>query len=209
MNTISFVRTKLSKAKKEQFLESIYYLKVDELKTISGELGATKKGAKADLIHAILLHLGISAAVKKPQSKKFAKYQGPLKPEKYILPGHYTNGAASREKLRRLIGEHFSFTTFGMDWIKAQWAESSYPTFQQFAKFWQAEFNRRQAGGSFQSAMTNARVRFFRENKGLSKSQLEKGWEKERKRHKSRILELLNDVLETKLETPRFKRKGL
>ncbi|MCJ8276915.1 MAG: hypothetical protein HRT44_10040 [Bdellovibrionales bacterium] len=184
----------MNKSDAELFIESVYYLKVDELKLSLKQLGLSQKGQKMTLIHSLLKHFKLSPSPQKTLPKRFKKYSGSLSPEKYILPGYYTNGAQSREKLQKIIGPYFKFTTYGMDWIRSHWADGKYPTYQQFAQYWKKEFNRRKEGGTFQSAMTNARVRFFRtqKNKEYSKEKLEGLWAKERLVHKKRVFQLIS-----------------
>ena len=47
--------------------------------------------------------------------RKGKKY--PLQPKTKILIGAYKNDLATRLFFKELIGDHFHFTTFGIDWI--------------------------------------------------------------------------------------------
>lgn len=181
----------MTKADQKKFQESIYYLKVDELKRVCGRLGLAQTGSKAELIQSVFKFYGLKEKTLLPKS--FEKYAGKLSQETHILPGYYSNGQKSREIFKQLIGDHFHFTTYGMNWIKSQWVDEKYPTYKQFARFWQSEYDRRKSGESFKSADTNARVRFFRAKKGLglSKDELEALWQKERKRNKAIVMRII------------------
>ncbi|MEL6224163.1 MAG: SAP domain-containing protein [Cyanobacteria bacterium J06627_8] len=180
-----------------QLAESIYYLKLDELRLICQSLSLPERGAKGMLVKRVLNAVGVVSedvrAISAGREIKFPGYRGPLKPEQYILPGHYTNGSRMRTKLKTLIGEHFHFTNYGMEWIRERWRTKQYPTFEEFATFWQQEYERRQSGGEFESLATNARVRFFRalEGKGLTRNQLEAAWQAERLRHVKLVSSIL------------------
>ncbi len=177
---------------------SIYYLKVEELGQICAALTVSPRGAKGTLAKRILNAVGVAdedgRAISTGRETRFSRYTGELDPETHILPGHYTNGPKMRAKLRTMIGDHFSFTNYGMEWIRERWLEESYPSFTEFASFWQGEYNRRRAGGEFESLVTNARVRFFRamEGQGLSRDDLERAWQNERRSHVETVSQILS-----------------
>ncbi|MEM0911360.1 MAG: hypothetical protein AAGJ37_10325 [Pseudomonadota bacterium] len=192
-----------------QILEkAIYFLKVDELKHICGELECSASGQKQDIIDAILQAvksaprktknvLSQPNALQSIQAKRRSDDQSRKDPDVFIIPGKYTNNRVQREKFKQLIGGHFSFTSFGMDWIKQQWEKGKYPSYDEFAAFWQAEYERRKKGGSFTSKATLQRVTFFREMKGKypSKTALESAWKEKREEQASIALSLLQSLL--------------
>lgn len=172
--------------------DAIYYLKVPELEYYITTLGIAAGPRKESMIAALLQFAGRSPA---PTDRPAAEPPGlsaearrtlqtRFAPQTHIVPGHYTNGPASRARFKQLIGPHFSFTSYGMEWIRRQWAAGSCPTYQDFATFWQTEFERRKAGGAYTSKKTLQRVQFFRKmgGKGLSKIELERAWSAERER---------------------------
>ena len=175
---------KISKSNKKKILEGIYYFKIDELKLLCGELEISVVGKKQDLINHILSSLNLQDDSinngKDLKTKLPKRHPKNANSETHIIPGEYTNGKKSRQIFKNLIGEHFSFTIYGMDWIKECWDNHIYPSYKDFAEYWSTEYQRRKAGGSFSGPKTNRRVLFFRENKGLTKDQLEKAWKKER-----------------------------
>lgn len=185
---------------RRQFTESIYYLKVSELQEACGVLGLPASGAKGALIERVLNHVGIesesSRAISAGREARFPKYRGPLSPSSHILPGYFTNGSTTRARMKQLVGSHFSFTNYGMEWIREQWLSQRYPTFRQYADYWQTEYERRQNGGAFESLPTNARVLFFRDQKGsgMSKNELDAAWKTERERHVTTARRILGSV---------------
>ncbi|NQZ01905.1 MAG: hypothetical protein HRT45_14675 [Bdellovibrionales bacterium] len=188
---------KLSLKLEKELRESIYYLNVSELRSILNFLELPTPGNKRTLIGRILLHFNLAPDSDEDVPKKFEKYQGELSPDIYILPGFYSNGSLARARFKKIIGPHFSFTSYGMNWIRRKWLAKDYPTFDEFAEYWVSEFERRRSGGGYDSAKTNARVRFFRKHKGsnFSAHMLEKMWQAERDTHKTRVQTILFDKL--------------
>lgn len=182
----------MNKAAKNLILDSIYYLKISELNELSKALELRPVKGKANIINSILIHLDIKPTAKNIISNdKFEKYTGSLDPNKYLLPGYYTSGKKYREIFKNNVGEHFKFTSYGMEWIKDQWQQNKYPSIDEFCNFWSKEFKARVSGSSFISLQTNARVRFFRDNKGLSKEKLEANWASFRNKKKKHLIKTL------------------
>lgn len=187
------------KRDQKKLAEAIYFLKLSELKQFLAERELATSGKKQELIDRILEYCGLPPAQTNQKSKldfipKKRGEKDSYTSETHIIPGQYTNGQLSRQKFKELIGQHFKFTTYGMTWIKECWAKGITPSYEDFAKYWQSEYDRRKSGGDFQSAQTNRRVVFFRDHKGLSKEALEKAWQSERKRMYETVRELLESV---------------
>ena len=172
---------RLSDNQKTLLTEAIYFLKIDELKEIAGMLDVPPKGKKGDILNQIFAVFGIA-------SDDFsvidvftlpAQHPSDASPATHIMPQHYTNGKAARALFKDLIGPHFTFTGYGMEWIKACWAADIYPSYEAFAEFWRNETERRKTG-AFKSLSTNRRVRFFRQHKGMERPALEQAWSDER-----------------------------
>ena len=177
----------LTKTEAAALIDAIYYCTVPELKALNRALDLSTNGQKQILINRLLETLGIKQTTAQDDQSTLAKAKqtGPaakLSPDRFILPHHYTNGHTARALFKAKIGAHFRFTNYGMQWIRDCWAADTYPTYSEFAAFWQAEYARRQTGGAFTSAQTNAWVRFLRANKGqgLSQAAINQAWQKER-----------------------------
>jgi L-amino acid N-acyltransferase YncA len=187
----------LGTADQRLLADAIYYLKVSELRTVCDALGLSASGAKGSLIKRILQHRGIRSedrrAISSNREMKFDRYDGDLDPSEYLLPGHYTNGPKMRAIFKRKIGDHFRFNNESIEWIRERWRQERYPTIDEFVEFWKEGFASRKEGSVGPSLMTNARVRFFRENKGkgLTKQELEVGWKKRRMEKVSQTKALL------------------
>ncbi len=182
---------------------SIYFLKVPELKQLLTDAGLKPSGSKQTMINSLIAYAkGDSNRPSAPQlsdgERALRQQANQYDPTVFIVPGVYTNNRKSRELFHTLIGHHFSFTTFGMDWIKDRWAEGTCPTYQAFAEFWQEEYMRRKNKGAFKSKQTLQRVQFFRamKDRNLSKGELEDAWTRERKHHATRAKESIRRIID-------------
>jgi hypothetical protein len=45
--------------------------------------------------------------------------------------------------MKTLIGPHFHYTAFGIDWLNDRWMMGNPPTYQEFATYWIVENERR------------------------------------------------------------------
>lgn len=131
----------------KEVCEALYYLKVVELKGLCIQLGLPFNGAKAEIIDR-LRHFVATGAVLKPavipeisKAKKGLTY--PLQPGTFMLQGAYKNDAKTRAFFKELIGNHFHFTAFGIDWLNERWQQGNPPTYQEFADMWQKETKKR------------------------------------------------------------------
>jgi len=183
---------KLTKKQKEKLKEALYFLKKEELSLILSKASQETMGCKQDLIDRVE---GLFSTVpqKEKQTAASSRLKSNTQNSHLISPKTYTNGQKSRQIFLKLIGPHFKFTTYGMDWIKKQWALGKEPSYRDFAEYWQKEFQRRQDGGDFKSKLTNRRVVFFREHKGLglSKAELEQAWKTKREEMRDLVWVLL------------------
>ncbi len=60
-----------------------------------------------------------------------------------ILKGSYKNDLKTRLFFKNIVGDHFHFTAFGIDWINEKWMEGNPPTYRDYATMWQSEVDRR------------------------------------------------------------------
>jgi hypothetical protein len=177
---------------------SLHYCKVGELQDICHQLHIPAKGKKPHLIASIteFVRFGTVPAEEKipAASCKKAGMNYPLAPETRMVYGAFKNDLATRLFLKTLVGSHFYYTVFGLDWIKKQWRMGTPPTYAEFARFWQEEFVRRQ--GKQQElkpewAYLNFARMFQEQYPTASKSSLLAAWEKVRLQHKENALLLL------------------
>lgn len=128
--------------------QALFYLNINQLKDLCKQLKIQPHGEKIDLIENIQQFITtgkpttapIIPTVSKAQPKKIY----PLAADTLILQGAFKNDLKTRVFLKKLIGDHFHYTAFGIDWIKAQWLIGTPPTYQQFATYWQQEYTHRQ-----------------------------------------------------------------
>ena len=127
--------------------DSLHYMKIAELKKACLFLGITEKGKKTSLIERILNFIKTGSIIDIPKipARSLARNHPiqPLAPSSLILYGEYKNDLKTRMFLKKLIGQHFHFTVFGIDWINEHWQKGDPPTYQKFATFWTKEFERR------------------------------------------------------------------
>ena len=105
-----------------------------------------------------------------------------------MLKGNYKNDLKTRLFFKKIIGEHFHFTAFGIDWLNERWMLGNPPTYQEFADMWEDEYRKRQKTPA--SAKEEwAYIRFVQgyliHSPESSRDALNTAWENERQRHKS------------------------
>lgn len=127
--------------------DTLYYLKMVELKKACAMLALPESGKKLELINRIITFVQSGTIVQTPripvQSRAINHSPQPLAPKSLMLYGLYKNDAQARTFFKQLIGQHFHFTAFGIDWLNERWLTGNPPTYQEFADFWIAETARR------------------------------------------------------------------
>jgi len=165
----------------------LYYFHVEELKEVCFHFQLSSSGKKCDLIDRILAYVKwgekqeLTPMPKTSKAEKGVSY--PLDPKTKIVIGAYKNDLATRLFFKKLIGSHFHFTAFGIDWINQQWREGKPPTYEEFACFWQKEHEIRKIQKVMPKkewAYLNFIKRSSIEQPHLSKEEITKAWEEER-----------------------------
>lgn len=182
--------------------KSLHYCKVEELQNICRILHIPCKGKKPHLIATIITFIQSGTIlIKKKIPAASCKQPGtnyPLSPETRMVYGVFKNDLATRMFFKKLIGNHFYYTVFGLDWIKQQWMAGTPPTYTEFAVFWQQEYLSRQ-GKAQELKPEWAYLNFAREFKQkyptASKTILLNAWDDIRLQHKNDVLSLLNKYL--------------
>jgi hypothetical protein len=163
--------------------DALHYLKVEELKEVCLKLQITPRGKKAAMIADILkgTNQTIQPLPSICKAQKGASY--PLHPKTLMLNGAFKNDARTRAFFKSLIGPHFHYTVYGLDWLKNRWQQGNPPTYQEFAEFWQSEYLNRKGKKSplkKEWAYLNFLRNCKRENPHLTKDQLLDRWESTR-----------------------------
>jgi len=132
--------------------DALHYMQVAELKQASLMLSLPDTGKKTELIERILVF------IKEGQIKTVSLFPAQSRAKNYpfqalslsslILHGSYKNDLKTRNFFKQLIGPHFHFTAFGIDWLNNRWLQGKPPTYQEFADFWIQETHRRKQEGT-------------------------------------------------------------
>lgn len=137
----------LTKAQLTALHDALYYMKMTQLKKACLLLELPHNGKKIDLITRITTFVQsgeITKCATLPKQSKASSYPVQLlKPESLMLAGSYKNDAKTRAFFKELIGPHFHFTAFGIDWLNERWLHGKPPTYQEFANYWIAETKQR------------------------------------------------------------------
>ncbi len=191
----------LTKTQKEELFTALFYLKVPELKAICEYFDLPTKGEKIVLIENIKYYL---LTGKKPEVKQIPAISRakphtlyPLAPNTRILYGSFKNDLKTRIFLKSLIGQHFHYTAYGLDWIKNKWFNGEPPTYKKFADYWQQEYTARltRKGKLKQEwAYLNFLDRYKKEYPDASKSDAINAWEKFRQQQVDTVKALLNQI---------------
>ena len=137
----------LSIKQQELLFEDLYYLTMPQLRGWCEHFKLPKTGKKVFLIDLLKHYLQTGELLVKPviPSVSRAKRGLPLelRPDAHILYGSYKNDLRTRLFLKSLVGKHFHYTAHGIDWINERWMEGKPPTYKEFARFWQKEYEAR------------------------------------------------------------------
>jgi len=173
----------LSSQERKEFFDALYFLKIAELEDLAAYLQVPINGPKGEIIDRITHYLttGTLLPIKPlPEISKAKKnHTYPLKQEALILFGSYKNDAKTREFFKKLIGPHFHFTSFGIDWINERWKDGNPPTYQEFATMWQAESEKRKkqpVQPKKEWALINFTQRYIADHPYASKQEAMKAW---------------------------------
>ncbi len=167
---------------------------MSELKDLSRLLALVDKGAKMAMIMRIIhfLHTGQKLITPKIPDASLAKrgeiYS--LSPTTLMLKGSYKNDLKTRLFFKRLVGDHFHFTAFGIDWLNDRWMEGKPPTYHEFAKMWQEEYKKRQSmpvAPKEEWAYINFVQTFIKSSPQASRESVNIAWECERQTHKAHM----------------------
>jgi len=123
--------------------DRLHYMKMPELKKACEMLRLSPSGKKAELVKRIMSFIKTGEIVYSPTIpvKACVQYypRQPLAAQSLMLYGGYKNDAQARALFKKLIGSHFHFTAFGIDWLNKRWQEGKPPTYQEFADYWVEE----------------------------------------------------------------------
>ena len=169
----------------KELFDALHYMKMEELKDACDMLSIPNKGTKAVLINRIMEFIKNGTVAKEKSMPAICQAKNhpsqSLAKNALILHGSYKNDLKTRNFFKSLIGPHFHFTAFGIDWLNEQWRKGIPPTYQQFADFWIQETKSRQKEKP-QPKPEWAYINFLQRAKKMypyaSKGELLAAWEK-------------------------------
>lgn len=137
----------LSEHEQKIIYDALHYMNISELRNSCRQLALPDAGNKGELIERIMSYIqsGVVVAKKEFPAVSRTKSYPPqsLSPQSLILHGAYKNDAQTRALFKSLVGNHFHFTAFGIDWLNERWLTGNPPTYQEFADYWIQETDRR------------------------------------------------------------------
>lgn len=190
----------VSESQLNMLKEALNFLHVDELRDLCTEFRFINKGKKIALIARILHFIKTGDVIHEPKIPDISRAKRghvyPLLSDTLIVHGAYKNDLRTRLFFKQLIGEHFHFTAFGIDWLNDCWMSGNPPTYQVFADMWQAEYLRRQSAGSnpkTEWAYINFAQALIRDYPNASHAFIIDAWKKEREKQ----VGIVHDILST------------
>ncbi len=137
----------LPRQEQETLLDALYYMKMAELKESCHMLALPTKGKKGELIKRMIIFIQTGKIITVPAIPSASRAKNhppqPLAKDSLMLHGSYKNDAQTRALFKQLIGSHFHFTAFGIDWLNDRWQKGNPPTYQEFAHYWHEEMKQR------------------------------------------------------------------
>ncbi|RZI45543.1 hypothetical protein EDM53_04970 [Rickettsiales endosymbiont of Peranema trichophorum] len=165
-------------------------------------LHLSTKGTKVDLIDRIVhfIKIGEKTNLAQYPAKSLSnRHDKPaLSTEALMLKGSYKNDLKTRLFFKEIIGPHFHFTAFGIDWLKSRWAEANPPTYQEFANMWITEYELRKIYSKTPKkewAYINFVKGYLSDHKHATRSDILNAWNIERTKHKNLVAQFLKGYL--------------
>jgi hypothetical protein len=181
--------------------DSLIFLHVSELKDVAIRLCLSDKGNKMAIVMRILhfLKTGQKLTLSKFPEKSCAKRGNSysLGENELMLKGSYRNDLKTRQFFKQLIGDHFHFTAFGIDWLNERWMEGNPPTYNQFAIMWQEEYQKRKnlpAAPKEEWAYINFVQKYLVNTPNATKELINNAWECERQKHKANVYKWIDQI---------------
>lgn len=176
--------------------ESLNFLHVVELKEICAKLALSEQGKKVTLIQRVAIFIETGNKMTSPNypavscAKPKTKYE--LDENSLMLKGAYKNDLKTRLFFKKLIGEYFHFTAFGIDWLELRWLEGKPPTYKEFAQMWKLEYERRKQNPA-PPKLEWAYINFLQDHPNFSRTEVLAAWEKTRRQHKQYVFNFIEN----------------
>jgi len=184
-----------------EFKRSLNFLHMEELKDICSRSSLSVKGKKIELIARIVHYIKTGEKLTSPKFPK-ASYAKPgqdkiLSKNSLMLKGAYKNDLRTRLFFKKLIGEQFHFTAFGIDWLNARWLSGNPPTYQEFADMWVKEKLRRDtqtASPKEEWAYISFIQDYFNKLPDATHEEMKAAWASERQKRKEYVGNALRNL---------------
>ena len=188
------MKMKISKTEIENLKFSLNYFHMQELRDLCLNFNLPKSGQKVELLNNIISYIESGQIPPKKQLPDISKAQKGkeylLNKKTLILLGAYKNDLKTRIFFKEIIGHHFHFTAFGIDWLERRWMQGNPPTYQEFADMWSQEYEFRKIYGSIPKqewAYINFVKRYLNDNADAARNEILNAWEIERAKHKELV----------------------
>ncbi len=191
----------LSSLELENLSNLLLYLKVNELRELCELVGVPSQAKKIVLVENILLYMqtGKVPEIKKIPliSKAQPRASYPLARQTLMMYGSFKNDLKTRLFLKSLIGNHFHYTAFGLDWIEKRWLQGKPPTYAEFAHYWQSEYEARQLNkGALKPewAYLNFLDNYKKVHPAATKNEAIAAWGRLRSQNVAKVKEILKNL---------------
>ncbi len=186
----------------QQLNDALCYMNIAELRDVCAHYHLSIKGTKVVLIYRIITFVQTGGVVMLRAIPAISKAQKglyyPLTSNTLMLYGSYKNDAKARAFFKTLIGNHFHFTAFGIDWLTMRWLSGKPPTYAEFATFWQEEYllrKQKKASPKKEWAYINFMQRFLQQYPTASREEVINAWQLERQLNIGKIKNLLKKFI--------------
>ncbi len=178
---------------------ALLYLKMNQLKLVCERFALDSSGNKIALIERITTFINTGKKIISPvmpeKSKAKRRDHYPLAPQTVMLYGAYKNDLATRVFFKNLIGNHFHFTAYGIDWLNERWMAGNPPTYAEFAQFWKEEHLRRKTSKpqpKEEWKYINFTQEYISANPHASKDEIMAAWKDEQEKMVQKIMHMLD-----------------
>ena len=192
----------LSNQDLKELFDALHFMNMKELRQWCNTHNIPSKENKVALIEKIMHFIKTGAILPVQELPAISRAQKgkdyPLHEGTLILLGFFKNDLKTRNFFKKLIGNHFHFTAFGIDWINERWQAGKPPTYKEFAQMWQREYERRKktkAQPKKEWALLTFIQQYQEKNHDASKQEVMHAWKKEREKQVKRAQELLKKYL--------------
>jgi hypothetical protein len=194
----------LKKFEITQLRKSLMFLHVKELKKLSLHLSLIDKGNKKMIILRICHFLLTKEKLTTPKfPKKSCAQLGKeyiINTNQLMLKGAYKNDLKTRLFFKHLIGPHFHYTAFGIDWLNERWMDGNPPTYLEFADMWEEEYRKRKkspAAPKEEWAYINFVKKFLINFPKASKVDINQAWQAEHKKQKASVYQHIENLIQS------------